>query len=202
MLVFASYSLASSLLQALCKPIHLHLHTGLPPCSHHLSSWPHSLKPLLQACFCTACVLMLQPVGRTCNRVLPTGPQVGSCWWIFELPNRQRHPHRRVQPAFVDARAGLIDLVDEFLALPKRHSWASATLHLQTAPAGHSSFMPLGSTSDYLIAASHNHEEASSPRLSMPNYNRMKIFDPPLSSLICSFVSSSAVSTPLYLSFG
>lgn len=60
--------------------------------------------------------------------------------------------HRRVQPAFVDARAGLIDLVDEFLALPKRHSWASATLHLQTAPAGHSSSMPFGSTSDYLIA--------------------------------------------------
>ncbi|KAL7919601.1 hypothetical protein ACQKWADRAFT_300908 [Trichoderma austrokoningii] len=47
--------------------------------------------------------------------------------------------------------------------------------------------MPLGSTSDYLIVASHNHGLA----LSMPNYNRMKKFDP-LPSLICSFVSSSA----------
>lgn len=125
------------------------------------------------------------------------GASVGSGWWIFELPNRQRHPATDVSSLhlWMLVQASLILLMNFWRCQSATHGPLPRSICKLPRLATHRPCL-LGRHQTILSLASHNHEEASSPRLSMPNYNRMQTFDPLPSSLICSSVSS-AVSTPL-----
>lgn len=187
--LFASYSHACSPLAASALQAHPSSPPRLSPpapITYHLG---HTLAPASPPNLLLHSMrLWLQPVGRTRNSggasMLHARCSMGSSGPTVNVTRPSTCP---ACTCGCSCRASLNLLM-------KLGPAAAPLMGLCHAPAANC--IVLGSTSDYLIAASHNHEEASSPRLSMPNYNRMKIFDPPPSSLICSFVSSSAASTP------
>ncbi|KAL7895902.1 hypothetical protein HDV63DRAFT_93280 [Trichoderma sp. SZMC 28014] len=74
------YLLLIPLLQALCKPIYIPTASPLPPCSHHLSSWPHARSSISSK-------PAFAPTARWADM-----PQRGGASHGLQRPNRQRHP--------------------------------------------------------------------------------------------------------------